>query len=156
MWEAAAPQPPFTSTGAMHSMNSQAIPFTIEQFYKFMGEGKLMAGKCKKCGKIHLPPRPICDKCYNQTFEWVQISGKGKLLTYTIIHVAPPQFQALVPYTVGIVQLENGLRLPGMVSGISEAALKVGMELIIEFNACSAGQGWPQWRRYCFKSNLEG
>ena len=131
-------------------MSTQA-PFTIEQFYKFMSQGKLMAGKCNKCGKIHLPPRPLCDNCYNQEFIWIEVSGKGKLLTYTIIHVAPPQFQALAPYTVGIVQLENRLKLPGMVSGIHETELKVGMELTIDFKACSTGQSWPQWQRYCFR-----
>jgi uncharacterized protein len=126
-------------------------PFTIEQFYKFMVQSKLMAGKCSKCGKIHLPPRPICDNCYNVEFTWTEISGEGKLLTYTIIHVAPPQFQALVPYTVGIVQLENGLKLPGMVSGVSQELLKIGMQLKMDFKACNAGQAWPQWQRYCFK-----
>jgi uncharacterized protein len=130
---------------------SAEAPFTIEQFYKFLSQDKLMAGKCQKCGKIHLPPRPLCDNCYSQEFIWVEVSGKGKLLTYTIIHVAPPQFQALAPYTVGIVQLENGLKLPGMVSGVPEAELKVGMDLKIDFKACSTGQAWPQWQRYCFK-----
>jgi uncharacterized OB-fold protein len=126
-------------------------PFTIEQFYTFMAEGKLMAGKCKKCGKIHLPPRPLCDNCYAQDFEWKEISGKGKLLTITIIHVAPPKFQALAPYTVGIVELENGLKLPGMVSGVAELNLKVGLELTIDFKTCAADQSWPLWSRYCFK-----
>jgi uncharacterized protein len=126
-------------------------PFTIEQFYKFLSQSKLMAGKCNKCGKIHLPPRPLCDNCYSQDFAWVEVSGKGKLLTYTIIHVAPPQFQALVPYTVGIIQLEDGLKLPGMISGVAEGQLKVGLELAIDFKACSVGQAWPQWQRYCFK-----
>jgi uncharacterized OB-fold protein len=131
-------------------MSSQA-PFTIEQFYKFMADGKLMAAKCQKCGKLHLPPRPICDECYGQDFVWVEVSGKGKLLAYSIIHVAPPQFQALAPYTVGIVQLENGLKLPGMISGVQENKLTVDMELSIDFNGCATEQAWPLWRRYCFK-----
>ena len=126
-------------------------PFTIEQFYKFMLQGKLMAGKCARCGKTHLPPRPLCDNCYSQQFEWVEASGKGKLLTYTVIHIASPQFQALAPYAVGIVQLENDLRIPGMISGVKQEQLKVGMALTIDFQACSTGQQWPQWPRYCFK-----
>ena len=127
------------------------MPFTIEQFYKFINEGKLMAGQCKKCGKMHMPPRPICDNCFGQDFTWKEISGKGKLLTYTIIHVAPPQFQSLAPYTVGIVQLENGLKLPGMISNVPENELKVGIDLVLDFKTCSTGQIWPKWPRYCFK-----
>ena len=128
-----------------------ATPFTIEQFYKFLAQGKLMAGKCLKCGKIHLPPRPLCDQCFSQEFEWIEVSGKGRLLTYTVIHIAPPQFQAMAPYAVGIVQLENGLKIPGMIQGVPQEQLKIGMALTIDFGTCNAAQVWPQWQRYCFK-----
>jgi uncharacterized OB-fold protein len=126
-------------------------PFTIEQFYKYVLQGKLMAGKCKKCGKVHLPPRPLCDNCYSKDFEWVEIPGKGKLLTYTIIHVAPAQFQSMAPYAVGIVQLGNGLKIPGMISGAALDQIQIGMDLVIDFGTCSTTQQWPQWPRYCFK-----
>lgn len=125
--------------------------FTIEQFYKFLTQGKLMAGKCIKCGKIHLPPRPLCDNCYGNQFEWVQVSGKGKLLTYTIIHVAPTQFQNLAPYTIGIVELEGGLKIPGMIQAIPQEQLKIGMTLSVDFSTCSTPQNWPQWPKYCLK-----
>ena len=126
-------------------------PFTIEQFYRFLGQQKLMAGKCLKCGKIHLPPRPLCDNCYSQDFKWVNISGKGELLTYTVIHVAPQQFQSIAPYTVGIVKLESGLKIPGMIQGTTQEQLKIGMELTLDFGTCSTTQQWPQWQRYCFR-----
>jgi uncharacterized protein len=124
-------------------------PFTIDQFYKYLAQGKLMAGKCTHCGKIHLPPRPLCDRCFHQTFTWLEIAGTGKLVTYTVIHVAPEQFQHMAPYAVGIVELENGLKLPGMITGTNQ--LSIGMTLTIDFTTCTAAQPWPQWPRYCFK-----
>jgi uncharacterized OB-fold protein len=126
-------------------------PFTIEQFYKFLAEGKLMAGKCTKCGKIHLPPRPLCDNCYSQTFTWTPMPTQGKLVTYTVIHVAPEQFQHLAPYAVGIIQLPNGSKLPGMITNVPHDQLKIGMNLTINFTTCQNTQPWPQWPRYCFK-----
>jgi uncharacterized OB-fold protein len=126
-------------------------PFTIDQFYKYLTQGKLMAGKCRNCGKIHLPPRPLCDNCFHQEFEWLEIEGKGKLLTYTVIHVAPEQFQHLAPYAVGIIQLENGLKLPGMLTAKQQEQLSIGMDLIVDFTTCTKEQPWPQWPRYCFK-----
>jgi uncharacterized protein len=126
-------------------------PFTIEQFYKFLRQNKLMAGKCQKCGKTQLPPRPLCDNCYSQQFSWVEVSGKGKLLTYTVINVAPQQFQALAPYAVGIVEFEDGLRIPGMIQA-TQQQLKIGMELTLDFGTCNQPQQWPQWQRYCFKT----
>jgi uncharacterized OB-fold protein len=126
-------------------------PFTIEQFYKHLAQGKLMAGKCTKCGKIHLPPRTLCDNCFSQEFTWTEISGKGKLLTFSVIHIAPQQFQPLAPYAVGIIELENGLKLPGMISGLTHEQLHIGMPLTIDFGTCNTAQPWPQWPRYCFK-----
>jgi uncharacterized OB-fold protein len=131
-------------------MNAET-PFTVDQFYKFLTQKKIMAAKCQKCGKIHLPPRPLCDNCYSQQFEWINVSGKGKLLTYTIISIAPQQFQDLTPYAVGIVQLENNLRIPGMIQGVKQEELKIGMELTLDFDFCSSSQNWPQWQRYCLK-----
>ena len=126
-------------------------PFTIEQFYKFLSQQKLMAGQCQRCGKIHMPPRPLCDNCLGQNFTWVAVSGKGKLLTYTVIHIAPQQFQALTPYAVGIIEFENGLKIPGIIQGVSQEQLKIGMELTLDFGTCSTSQQWPQWTRYSFK-----
>ena len=130
---------------------STAEPFTIEQFYKFLAQGKLMAGKCTHCEKIHLPPRTLCDKCFHQEFTWLPVAGKGKLLTYSIIHIAPLQFQELAPYAVGIIELENGLKLPGMITTSTPEQLHIGMPLTIDFGTCNTAQPWPQWPRYCFK-----
>lgn len=110
-----------------------------------------MGGKCRKCGKLYLPPRPICDNCFSKDFEWIDIAPKGKLLTYTVIHIAPAQFQSMAPYAIGIVKLENGLKIPGMIKGVMQEGLKIGMELTMDFGACVAGQSWPQWPRYYFK-----
>ena len=131
-------------------MSDQAS-FTIEQFYKHINQGKLSGGKCKKCGKVHLPPRPLCDNCYSKEFEWTEIPARGKLLTYTIIYIAPTQFQSLAPYAMGIVQLENGLKLPGMIKGVAQEQIRIGMDLIMEFGTSAATQPWPQWPRYYFK-----
>jgi uncharacterized OB-fold protein len=125
--------------------------FTIEQLYKYMIQGKLMGAKCRKCGKTHFPPRPLCDDCFSKEFEWTEIPTKGKLLTYTIIHIAPTQFQAMVPYAIGIVQLENGLKVPGMIKEVALEQIKIGMSLVIVFEACTPTQQWPQWPRYRFK-----
>ena len=131
-------------------MSDQA-QFTIEQLCKYMSQGKLVGGKCKNCGKVHFPPRPLCDDCLSKEFEWTEISPKGKLLTYTVIHVAPAQFQSIAPYAVGIVQLEKGVKIPGMIKNVAPEQLKIGMELTINFEACATTQQWPQWPRYHFK-----
>jgi len=43
--------------------------------------------------------------------QWISLSGKGKLYARTTIHAAPDVFQTQVPYSVGIIDLEEGIRL---------------------------------------------
>lgn len=129
---------------------TQAIPFTIESFYKFVGEGKLMAAKCNKCGAVFLPPKPICPKCLTKDLSWVELKNKGKLLSYTVIHVSTAQFQSMCPYILGIVKLEDGPNLIGMVRGIETSNIEVGMNLTVGFDNNLPCQ-WPVWPRYFFK-----
>jgi uncharacterized OB-fold protein len=124
--------------------------FTIEEFYKYAGERKLMAARCSKCGNLHLPPRPVCAKCLSTILKWTELEKRGKLLTFTVIHVTPSQFQSMAPYTVGIVELKDGLKLPGMVRGIEPEEIEVGMDLEVDFDASMPSQ-WPRWPRYFFK-----
>jgi hypothetical protein len=126
--------------------------FGIESFYKFVGEGKLMGAKCNKCGEVMLPPRPVCTNCYSKDLRWIELKGSGKLLTYTVIHVAPKQFEALAPYPVGIVKLDDGPQLLGMIRNIEPDKLKIGMELTFDFEKPSTSQTqWPTWPKYYFK-----
>ena len=130
---------------------SEKAPFTIEQFYRHINQGKLLGGRCIKCGKVHLPPRPLCDNCYSKEFEWTEIPTKGKLLTYTVIHIAPVQFQSMAPYAMGIFQLASGSKILGMIKGVALEQIKIGMELTMDCGTCAVAQPWPQWPRYCFK-----
>jgi len=130
---------------------TEATPFTIESFYKFVKEKKIMGAQCNKCGQIILPPRPMCPKCFSKDLKWKENPKKGKLLTYTVIHVSPQQFQSLAPYIAGIIELENGTHLPGMVKGVPIDEIKIGMSLIVDFEDSLATTAWPQWPRYYFK-----
>ena len=129
---------------------AETFPFTIEQFYKFVSERKLMAAKCKKCGTMLLPPRPMCTKCFSSDLEWVELKNKGKLLTYTVIHVSSKQFESLIPYAVGIVKLEDGPKLPGMIQDVEPEKISVDMDLEVNFDTTIPSE-WPTWPRYFFK-----
>ncbi len=71
---------------------------------------RLEAGKCTGCGKVHFPPRLICDACRCREFEEVTLPREGKVLTWTVIHVPPARFDLEAPYVIAIVELEGGVR----------------------------------------------
>ena len=124
---------------------------TIEEFYKYVSRRKLMAVRCVRCQHVMVPPRQICSKCRSSTVEWMQLGHKGKLVTYTVVHVAPPQFKHMTPYAVGIVQMPEGVRLPSIIRTSRLESLKIGMELEVDFSVNPQDSNWPQWPRYFFK-----
>ena len=113
------------------------VPFTkVEEFTEFLKEGKLKGMHCTKCDSIYFPPRAECVKCLapESAMEWVDYSGKGKLLTYTTIHAAPTGFEDKVPYTIAVVDLTEGGRLLAWLENPpeDESLIKLGVDVLVE------------------------
>ena len=94
---------------------------------------RLEAKKCKKCGLVLFPPRLICPECKNRKFEDTKLAEKGKIFTYTIICVPPHQFVDQAPFAVGIVELDDGVKLTGQIVDCDFEDLKIGKRVKIEF-----------------------
>jgi uncharacterized OB-fold protein len=94
---------------------------------------RLEAGKCKQCGNISFPPRLICPKCKSKTFETVQLSREGKILTFTIIRVGPDKFSKETPYVVAIIELNDGVRLTAQVADCDVDKVEIGAKVKLTF-----------------------
>jgi uncharacterized OB-fold protein len=94
---------------------------------------RLEAGKCKKCGKIYFPPRLVCSACKSKEFEKYKLKDTGKLVTYTIIRVGPSQFVDQVPYVLGVVELDDGVKILTQITDCDLDKVSIGIKLKIEF-----------------------
>ncbi len=94
---------------------------------------RMEAGKCTKCAKILFPARLVCPFCGNKEFDKINLSGKGKLLTYTIIRTAPEGFEDFTPYAIGIVELKEGVKVMGQITDCNPETLKTGDQLVAKF-----------------------
>ncbi len=94
---------------------------------------RLEAGRCKKCDAIYFPPRQYCSECKSKEFETVNLSDTGKLLTYTIIRTAPSNFSKETPYAVGIVELNDGVKLTTQIADADLNNLKIGQNVKLVF-----------------------
>lgn len=94
---------------------------------------RLEAVKCQQCGKILFPPRLICPSCKAREFEAVQLKQEGKIISYTIIRVAPSRFIDQAPYAIGIIELDDGVRLLAQIADCDLEKLDIDMRVRIEF-----------------------
>ncbi len=102
----------------------------VAAFAEHLRAGRLMATRCRACGLRSFPPRADCARCLSPEFEWVEIGGRCRLLTWSRVAAAPFGFEHLAPYTVGVVDLDDGGRaLAWFGDSVPDDTLRVGMEL---------------------------
>jgi len=94
---------------------------------------RLEASKCKVCGQVYFPPRLICANCKSREFETVRLQDRGKIVTFTVIRVAPHEFATQTPYVVGIVELNDGVRLTTQIVDCDPNEVEIGKPVQIVF-----------------------
>jgi uncharacterized protein len=75
----------------------------------------------------------ICPQCGHREFETVNLSGKGKVDTYTIIRTAPDGLADLQPYAVGIIELDEGVKILAQITDCDPEKLKIGDRVVSKF-----------------------
>ena len=112
----------------------------VVRFVDELAAGRIMATICKKCRKKYYPPQADCPGCMESDMEWKQIGSEGKLSTFTKIYVPPEHFairQPLMPFSgiqfepcpIGILEVEDGLKIMGWMPKIDLKRIRVGMKL---------------------------
>jgi len=96
----------------------------------------LYGSKCGSCGTLDFPPRSVCPQCGRRSvgrMERVKLKGKGTVVSYTVIHEAPAQYEMMKPYVLAIIQLEEGCRLTSQIIDVDPAQVKIGMPVEAAF-----------------------
>jgi uncharacterized OB-fold protein len=107
--------------------------FSSRNWREYPQRYRLEASKFKKSGKTYFPPRSVDPKTSNTESETVKLPDTGKIVTYTVIRVAPEQWGDQSPYALAIAELSDGTRLMGQVTDCDVEEVKIGMEVHIEF-----------------------
>ena len=118
-----------------------ATEITSYDFNAGLAQHKLLASRSLSTGKVYLPPRPMDPEDQSSEMEWVELSGRGKLLTYTVIYVGTSAMIAAGydrknPYCVGIVQTEEGPAISAQLVGLDLShpeLIQIGMPMEVVF-----------------------
>lgn len=81
------------------------------QFWDALAEGRFLVTRCKACHQKSFPPQAHCKSCLGCDIDWIELGGRGRLYSATRVHAGPARFAAALPYSVGIVDLDDGVRL---------------------------------------------
>jgi uncharacterized protein len=96
-----------------------------QTFWSGLAEGRFLGTRCGACTKASFPPKPFCPHCWSDRIEWVALAPRGTVYSSTVMHAVPAYFRHEAPYRVGIVDLDDGIRIATRVLGV-EAGFGVG------------------------------
>jgi uncharacterized OB-fold protein len=104
---------------------------THDRFIQSASKGKILANRCKNCGKIMLETVYYCPSCSKSSFELVEFDGSGTVVTHTIQAVAPEGFEDIDSYAWVVFQLEDAqIRASGFLPGVKTPAdLPIGSKV---------------------------
>jgi hypothetical protein len=112
----------------------------INDFVDYLEQEKVMGTRCKSCGLTFFPPRADCYKCLSSNMEWFEITGKGKLLTYSKLEYGPVGFEKDLPYTIAILDYGDFKVFGRLAPDLKQNDVEVGMELKTVVNKLPSGQ----------------
>lgn len=101
-------------------------------FWDAVARHELHLQRCTGCGTWRMPPGPMCPSCRSTEHEWVPASGRGTIHSWVTYNESPhPAFEA--PYSVVLVELDEGVRIVSNPAGIEPDELQVGMAVEVTF-----------------------
>jgi len=112
-------------------------------FWEFCRRHELRLQKNRSTGKWIFPPRPH----YAGDFDWVPVSGRGRVLTFVIVR--PPMLPAFadrLPLAIAVIELDEGPRLVGHVLDCPAEAVRSGMRVEVAYEDLTDRVTLPQWK----------
>lgn len=117
-----------------------------QRFWEGCKGHELLLQKCKDCGNYRFYPRPLCPNCLSSSTDWVKASGKGKVHTFSVVYRAPSEpFKGDVPYTIALIDLEEGVRMMSNIINCKPDAVKIGIPVRAVFEDITDSIALPKF-----------
>jgi uncharacterized OB-fold protein len=109
-------------------------------------ERRLSLQACDHCGTVRCPPACLCPACGSDRATWRDMSGRGVIHSFVVVHRATHAGFDQVPYAVGVIALAEGPRLVTNVATPALETLRCGLPVQVYFEERGDGVLVPQFR----------
>lgn len=117
-----------------------------QRFWDGIEDGQFLLQRCTKCDYIPYPHRTKCPSCLGD-LEWFEASGSGTIYSYGIVHRPnqPDVFEEMVPITIAIVELDEGVRFVSNIVGCDPEEVAIGDQVEVVFETVTDGVTLPKF-----------
>lgn len=97
-------------------------------WWEGIAAGELRIQRCKDCGTLRHPPRPMCGRCQSIDWDWIVSRGAGAVHSFVVLHHPPvPGYD--YPLPVALIDLDEGTRIVANVAGCAPGEIRIGMRV---------------------------
>ncbi|GII24721.1 Zn-ribbon domain-containing OB-fold protein [Planosporangium mesophilum] len=101
-------------------------------FWDGIATGELRIQRCPACEKAVFYPRAVCPHCFDGEPIWIRAAGTGTVYSYTVAHRAFGEFAAQAPFTVALVDLDEGVRMMTRIVDARPGEVRIGARVRLE------------------------
>ena len=104
----------------------------IGRYLAAMKEGFILGARCKKCRKVVVPPRTVCESCYRPMDEYVPLQDTGTVNTFSICYVTWDIKRIQEPLIPAVIEIDGASPLHGIMHLLGEVdpnAVHIGMRV---------------------------
>lgn len=99
-------------------------------YWDGLKEGRHQYQCCRTCGHAWLPARSECPSCLGDDWSWLPAAGNARLISWVVYRMAyHASFAQRLPYTVAVVELQEGPRMFSNIVGAEASQLRIDMSL---------------------------
>ncbi|MEV5576281.1 Zn-ribbon domain-containing OB-fold protein [Spirillospora sp. NPDC052269] len=115
-----------------------------EPYWAACRRGELALQRCGGCRRFVHFPELRCPYCGSAELAYEAVSGRGAVHTFTVVHRSfLPGFPP--PYTVAWVDLPEGARVFGDITGCPPGDVRIGMPVRVRFAELPGFGPIPHW-----------
>lgn len=104
-----------------------------EPYWAALDGKKLTFQQCTTCDEAIWPAHSICPQCGEKSLEWRPSKGRGKIYSFSTVGRGPtPAWQAIAPYTVGFIEMDEGYFLFSQIEG-DPTDMEIGRDVEVTY-----------------------
>ena len=140
---------------------SEWVPVAEDLFRRTDDDVALVGTQCTGCRSYYFPKSLSCPNpaCSVKAVQEVLFGRRGQLYSFTVQQYRPPPLfgmEPFAPYAIGLVELPEGLRVLGVLTGCDLEEIRIGMPVALTVTPLRVDESGREVLTYAYAPDPRG